>query len=130
MKRALILLLLAAVAVAQEQPTKPDTPEQAAEKVLGAIEAGEDAALKVLAEKGSPDPWLVADELCRRGEHDAALAFARAALRDATRTLPAYVSGRVGREDSRKDRDRVRRMEQAWTAKDYAAVLAAGSSES
>jgi len=38
--------------------------------------ANDASALQRLAGRGIPDPWVVADELCGRGEHDAALAFA------------------------------------------------------
>ncbi len=48
---AVVLLVCTASALAQEKPAKPDTPEQAAEKVLAAFEAEDEAALKALAEK-------------------------------------------------------------------------------
>jgi hypothetical protein len=55
MIRPLVSLLLAAsVAAAQ---ARPDTPEQAAEKVLAAVRAKDTAALKALAENDDPDPW-------------------------------------------------------------------------
>ena len=57
---------------------KPLTTEQAADAVLNAVNANDEEALKALAEKDEPDPWLVADLLCYRGEHDAAEAFALA----------------------------------------------------
>ena len=60
MRRALIVLLLAGSALGQEKPPKPDTPEQAAEKVLAAFKAKDEAALKALADRDRPDPWLVA----------------------------------------------------------------------
>jgi len=96
MQNAAVLLILAAVAVAQE---KPLTPEQAAKNVLAAIKAEDAAALKSLAEKDNPDPWLVADLLCAEGKHDAALAFAKAAPRKDTEKLPAYVESRRGKAD-------------------------------
>ena len=57
------------------------TPEQAADSALAAVTVKDAAALKALAAKDAPDPWLVADELIRRGEFDAAEAFAKAAPR-------------------------------------------------
>ena len=66
-------LLCAGVASAQE---KPDTPEQVADGVLVAFQAGNQERVKALAQRDDPDPWLVADELCHRGAHDAAEAFA------------------------------------------------------
>jgi hypothetical protein len=58
---------LTSVLFSQGAPAKPDTPEQAADKVLAAIAVQDDAVLKALAEKDNPDPWLVTDELCARG---------------------------------------------------------------
>ena len=69
------LLLVLGPAAADEKPAtkpKPLTPEQAADKVLEAVSAKDEDALKALAEKDNPDPWLVADLLCYRGNHDAA----------------------------------------------------------
>jgi len=95
------LFLLAAIASAHAPwvPPKlaqPDTPEQAAAKVVAAFEAKHGGALGALAERDDPDPWLVADELCARGEHDAADAFARAAPRKDVEKLPRYVAARRG----------------------------------
>ncbi|MDH3592940.1 MAG: hypothetical protein OER88_13730, partial [Planctomycetota bacterium] len=84
-----IVLLLTSAAFAQDKP-KPLTPERAADEVLAAFKATDQAALKALAKRDNPDPWLVADELCARGEHDTAEAFAKAAPRKATEKLPAY----------------------------------------
>ena len=93
---AACLLLLLGTAVAEEpkQPAKPMTAKEAADAVLEAVKAKDDKALKALAEKGSPDPWLVADALCYRGEHDAAGTFAIASKPSRKRfveKLPAYV---------------------------------------
>ncbi len=85
----LLLLLLALSAAAEDEkkgepkkaPPKPLTTEQAVDAVLAAVKAKDEAAIKALAEKDNPDPWLVADLLCYRGEHDAAEAFAKAAPR-------------------------------------------------
>ena len=77
----IVLLLVGTVAAQDKAKPKPDTPEQAADKVLAACKAKDQTALKALAEKDNPDPWFVTDELCFRGEHDAAEAFARLAPR-------------------------------------------------
>ena len=83
----LVCLLIALGSVAADEkkpakePPKPLTPEQSADAVQAAVKAKDDKALKALAEKDKPDPWLVADELLRRGKQDAAGAFARAVLR-------------------------------------------------
>ena len=85
-----LLILLAPAAAEDEkevepkkEPPKPRTAHpaaiavlRAADAVLKAVEATDSAALKALAEKDEPDPWIVADELCYRGEHDTAEAFA------------------------------------------------------
>ena len=94
--RAAAWLLVLAIAVApafaqEEGGAELDTPEEAAAKAVAAFTAKDASALKELAGKYDPDPWRVADELCARGEHDAAAAFARAAPREDTASLPAYV---------------------------------------
>jgi len=81
----LILALLLASAIAAE------TPDEAAEKVLAANDA---QSLKALATRDKPDPWRIADVLCRRGKHDEAKAFALAAPREAVEELPGYVDAR------------------------------------
>jgi len=94
MRRLGALVVLAAVAAAQDKRLKP---EQTANKVLAAFEAKNVAALKALAEKDNPDPWLVADLLCAQGKHDAAMAFAKAAPRKDVEKLPGYVASRRGK---------------------------------
>ena len=59
--------------------------------MLAAFQAKDQAALKALAERDDPDPWLVADELCFRGEHSAAEAFAPLGERHLRRVLRHYV---------------------------------------
>ena len=97
MRALVVVLLLVGTAAAQDKPKpkpKPDTPEQAADKVLAAFKAKDQKTLKALAEKDDPDPWMVADELCFRGKHDAAEAFAKAAPRKDVEKMPAYVASR------------------------------------
>lgn len=79
---------------AEEKPAKPLTEEQAADAVLEALQAKDKVALKALAEQDELDPWLVADELCYRSEHNAAETFARAAPWKGVEKLPAYVVSR------------------------------------
>ena len=81
---ACVAFLLGATAAAA------DPVSDAADAVLAAVRSGGD--LKTLAERDDADPWLVADELCARGEHDAAAAFAKAAPRKETERLPDYVA--------------------------------------
>jgi len=78
------------------------------EEVRSAHAGGDAAALKALAERESPDPWNLADALCSGGEHDVALAFARASSRKAAERLPAYVESLRG--DLGADAARVRRI--------------------
>ena len=74
----LVALFLTLNAANAQERKPPDTLEQAADRVLVAFKAKDEKALRALAEKDKPDPWLVADELCFRAEHDAAAAFAAA----------------------------------------------------
>ncbi|MCC7137529.1 MAG: CHAT domain-containing protein [Planctomycetes bacterium] len=107
------------------KPPPPPTPEQAADAVLVAIAAKDDATLKALASKDAPDPWLVADELIRREQHDAAEAFARAAPRVDTEALPAYVASRRGKPDDPSRRARIAKANAPFAAGDAAGALAA-----
>ncbi|MHC4549421.1 MAG: CHAT domain-containing protein [Planctomycetota bacterium] len=119
-----LALLIATLAAAQDQ-AKPDTPEQAADKVLAAFPAKDAKALKTLAEKDDPDPWLVADELCFRQEHDAADAFAQAAPRKDTEKLPAYVASRRGQPPNAAAREALAASHTAFDAKDHQSAWAA-----
>jgi len=118
MRIAGVVLIVAAVAVAQD---KALTPEQAAKAV---IEAKDAAVLKSLAEKYDPDPWLVADLLCAQGKYDAALAFAKAAPRKDVEKLPGYVESQRGKPDSAAGRKAFADARRAFRAKDFEAALA------
>jgi len=121
MRTLVCLLTLAATILAQD---KPDTPEQAADKVLAAFKAKDEKALKALAEKEKPDPWLVADELCFRKEHDAAEAFAKAAPRKDVEKLPGYVASRRGKPPNTAARKTLATTNAALRAKNFKAALA------
>ncbi len=89
--RALLCVLFAGgVALA-------DKVTDAADKVAAAVKAKQ--PLAALAAVDDPDPWRVADELCRRGAVDAALAYAKAAQRPGMEKLAAYVAGAAQRKD-------------------------------
>jgi CHAT domain-containing protein len=83
-------------------PAAPEAPSpaaqpaerQKADAVLAAVGSKDDAALKALGKNDVVDPWLVADELIRRGEFDAATAFAKAAPQPDVEALPDYVERR------------------------------------
>ena len=83
---------------------KLPTPEQAADVVITAVKSEDGAAMRALAAKDDPDPWLVADELIRRGEFDAAVAFATAAPRADVEALPGYVNASRGRAPDADER--------------------------
>ncbi len=102
---------------------RPRRPSKRPMPCVAAVAAKDDAGLKALAAKDDPDPWLVADELIRRGQHDAAERFAKAAPRKAVETLPRYVATR--RSDARPDPDRahVETVERALLAKAYEEAL-------
>ena len=90
----LCCLLLVVPAFGDEKggPAEPLTGEQGARIVLKAWQAKDTAAFSALAAKDAPDPWFVAEELCRSGHKDVAVAFAKAAPRVVTKDLPAFVA--------------------------------------
>ena len=122
---AVLLTLLFATALPAQEKPKTDIPEQAADKVLAAFKAKDEKALKALAEKDDPDPWLVADELCSRGEHDAAEAFAKAAPRKDVEKLLAYVASHRRKPDNAAARKALATAVRALAAKDPKAALSA-----
>ncbi len=71
----------------------------AADRVVAALRAKDEAAIATLASAEEPDAWFVAAELVRRGEADMALAFSRAKPRFDTERLAEYVSSRVGKPE-------------------------------
>ena len=113
---AVSLMLLFATALSAQDEGKSDTSEQAADRVLRAFNAKAEKALKALAGKDDPDPWLIADELCYRGKYDAAEAFARAAPRKAVKSLPDYVASRRRGRPDRKVRAALSAMNDALGA--------------
>ena len=78
-------------------------PNLEAYEALDHFREGDEDALRALAENEDTDPWLVVDELCSRGEYDAARAFAEAGSSPDTRSLPEHVT-RVRRGGRRHDR--------------------------
>ena len=117
------MFLTCAVAAAQER-AKPGPLGQAAEKVLAAFKAEDKKTIASLAAKDTPDPWIVADELCRRGGHDAAEAFAKAAPRKDVEKLPAYVASRRGKPANTIARKALAKANRALRARDWQAALA------
>ncbi len=97
-----VLVSFFGMAVADDEgepgQTEPPAVSQVADRVLNAVRAEDRDGFERIARDGVHDPWLVADELCARGEHDAADEFARAVPGKATERLPAYVASRRGVE--------------------------------
>jgi tetratricopeptide (TPR) repeat protein len=120
--RAWLVVVAGFASLASE--ARADAVTDSAEKALAAFSAGDEAALRALAEKDDPDPWLVADELCARGEHDAAAAFAKAAPRPDTEKLPAYAAAQKGRSPDTVLRDLVPVANRALQAARFEEALA------
>jgi len=110
--RMVVLFLLVGLALA-------DPVTDAADQVLAATD------LKQLASRDKPDPWLVVDELCRRGEFDKAEAFAKTAPRTDTEKLPAYVAAQRERPTDPGARKAIVVANRAFGARDPKAALAA-----
>ncbi len=114
-----VVLVLHVPALAQGEAARPDTPAQAAEKVLAAFRANEEAALRAIAGEDRPDPWLVAGELCSQGEYPAADAFASASPRKAVERLPAYVASCRERGADLKAMQALEAAKEAYRAKSW-----------
>lgn len=121
----LVVLLPGALSFAGEDAPAPDSPEQAVAKVLAAHRAGDGEVLVLLAGRNDPDPFIVADLLLAAGEAEAALAFARAAPREDTRALPAYVESHRTAPANPELREQLRVLEEALERGDGEAALAA-----
>ena len=102
--RLLVAGILLGVPVGAQGQAKV-TPEQAAARVIAAVEANDQAALEALARDLKPGPWSVAEELCFQGKHDAAAAFAKLAPRNSAEKLPAYVASRHGTPPDREAKE-------------------------
>ncbi len=116
MRRGVAFVLLCVVCVAA-QAERNDGAFTAAEKVLAAIAEGDDAALEALAKSDAPDPWVVVSELCRRGEHDAAVRFAKVGRRPATERLVEYVESMNGENESQEAYNALVRAKQALVSR-------------
>ncbi|MFI5401919.1 MAG: tetratricopeptide repeat protein [Planctomycetota bacterium] len=121
----------------EKKPDAADRPSQdakqashlAAEAALTAWKAGAHEDLHALASRDAPDPWLVAQSLSARGEHDAAEAFAKAAPRKDVEGLCDYVRSRRGKTNDAAARARLNAARAALARGDPAGALeAAGTS--
>ncbi len=122
MRSALVMLLcvLAGASAWAKEPSA--TPAQAADRVLAATRAKDTASLRALGSAAVPDPWLVADELCARGEHDAAVLFGRET--SVADELEGYVAARRGAAHDGAERKLLQTVEKARDAGASAEVLA------
>ena len=112
-------------AVPVAKPAPPPTTAQAADAAIAAVGANDDAALKALAARDDPDPWLVAEELLARGAADAAGAFAAAASRPDVEALAGYVLAQRGKGVDATARSALARANAALSRRDLPAGLAA-----
>ena len=124
----LLSLLGPAAAEDDKEPKKAApkslTVEAAADAVLKAVDAGDSKALKALAQDdGPPDRWRVANELCYRGEHDAAEAFAKAARGVDVQALPAYIEAWRKREPDKAEQELAAAMSAALKAGRWLAII-------
>ncbi len=128
----LLFLLGSATAEDEEQPKqgppKPLTTQQAADAVASAVTSQDGKELTTLALQDKPDPWLVADLLCYRGNHDAAEAFAKAARRVDVEQLPAHVEAWRKRKPDTAERELLTKMRAALRAGTPAQILAGTAS--
>lgn len=121
----LSFVLASALRVAHAEPTKmPTTVAEGADAVVAALEAKDDERLKLLAVLRLPDPWRIADELCRRGAFDAATRLATARPHAAIKGLAAYVNTRRTAADDTAAREALDAMAKATRSKDFAKVVA------
>ena len=101
-------------------------PAATAAQVLALRAAKDTAGLTALARTPGLQPWIVADELVARGEHDAAAAFAALLPEDPdTRALPAYLEAARAREPEDDVRGSLRLAEQALGAMNIPVLLMA-----
>ena len=127
--RVSLALVLTAGAIgprASAEGEKPKTFIEQADAVVAAAKAKDAKTLATLESQLDPDAWSVVEELCSRGELDAAEAFAKAAPRIDVERLPAYVAWRRAHPMDSKAYPLVSKtlLEQKATEDDAAALSA------
>ncbi len=102
---------------------EPATAAARSDEVIAAVRAKDAVKLRDLAASEDPDPWLVADELCRRGEGETATVFALA-LRASpdVEALPRFVAQTASSKPAPSITAALRRAE---SAKDRKALIEA-----
>jgi CHAT domain-containing protein len=97
-----------------------------ADDAAAADAAGDAARLRELAARDAPDPWRVADRLCRRGAFDAAAHFAAAArLRPDVAALAKFVDSRRASPPSAEVESLLERAAKSDETDDLIPLLAA-----
>ncbi len=105
MPRAPVLLALLSPVFAGLVEARDAEDRAAIERAVAAVRAaaGQPEALAKLAARDQPDPWLVAEALASTGDHDVAIAFAKAAPRPDVARLATYLErlrdAGIGAED-------------------------------
>ncbi len=79
--------------VSPKSAAGPAAAVAAADAYLAALRKKDDPAATKVAERDTPDPWVVADELLARGEREAAKRLAQTKPRLRTEGLVAWVDG-------------------------------------
>ena len=118
-----LLVALTVPCLAHAEPELPRTVPDAADAVVAAAQAKDTKRLETLATLRRPDPWQVADELCRRGAFDEATAFASATSHPAIGKLADYVATCRKAGDDTTARKALAAMADATNAKDNAKVI-------
>ena len=104
-----------------------DTDEltRRADQAAAAVKVGKADDLRRIAALEEPGVWLVAHELCARGEADIALALAKAASGADAAALPAYVESRRAKGKDEKTRTTLKQARKTFAARDFAACIQA-----
>ncbi len=129
MRWLLVASFLSVAGFAQDPPRGPrgalgKALTDTADEVLRALAAKDDATLRKLGERPKPDPWLVADELCARGEFAAAAAYAAVTPARQIGDVAAYVAGRASVEEDPAARSALRKCYAGgWADEEIAAAL-------
>jgi len=116
------VLIAVSAAVAQSKGTSVD---QAVDAVREAVRGKDQKKLARLANEQLPDPWKVAEELSRRGEHDAAAAFAAAAQGPRVAKLVDYVAWRRQQTPDARADAAIREANRCFQRNDFEGALAA-----
>ena len=107
------------------RPVSADEFDDAADAVVAAVTAEDQETLTELAERSTPDPWIVADRLYARGAGDAAAAFAAVDSRADVKGIAAFVASRAGKKPNTAAREALAVANAALAAGELAQAVAA-----